>query len=363
MSDDVFDSGKGEKPEAANSPSSGLTPKDTGAGGGGGGFEQRDVSLQGFAAAIPYYDVNISTLGDEVSTYRFGAAQSVTVSARLNSQDVRSLGSTTLHLSYDVPDVSVTVAQNLGDGDPCPLMLGLANAGVVATQTTPNASGELPAYYLQVLTGNIETKVPKARLDGLDIAAAIGNFATADWRFSAYSMNIANKGAVAPTAWVAPTPTTQASFVRHGSVYCEIANIKMRVQNARITCNMARDPLKQLGTHEPYAAVPTLPVRIEATVEAYPVGEGIAISYYSTADLDPQVYARPSASSDATLVMVTSEGFFGKNVAYDNRASQDKVTFTIPDANVTAFSATGTVTAYATMTYTVVGFDLQYAIE
>ena len=312
------------------------------------GFETRDLGVEGYAATIPYYQVQLSAFG---GAYSFGAAQSVAVGVRGTQVDVKALGTTTLWLSFDTPEVSCQVTQNLGFGDPCPLLLGQDFAGVVATQTT-FINSDLPKYALSVQQGGITTQMPRMMLDGVDIAASVGNFATADWKFSGWNVMM-GATAFSQRAWAAPTPSLAAVFVKHGNVYANIAGVTHRIQTARMSCNMARDGLKQLGTYEPYASMPTLPIRVEATVEAYPVGQG-QVMYYATGNQDPQKYARPSVLANADIVMTSSEGFFGALPAHN------KCTFRIPNAAVTAINQSGSVGAQSTITFSVVGYDLQY---
>lgn len=354
MPEDKKNSGAGGSREPTpRSGASGFGPSDA----GGGGFKPLD--LQGLAATIPYYQVSISQI-TAGGTYDFGAAQNVTVQLRGNSMDVRALGTTSLWVSYDTPDVSCTITQNMGFGDPCPGLLGQDDLGVVTQQTTLSL-GDLPKYAIDVTVGAMLAEMPRMSLDGVDVGAAVGNFATLDWRFTGYAVRITNDTAFTQTAWEAPDVTTQAVFVKQGNVFANIAGIQHRVQNARFTCNLARDPLKQLGTHEPYASVPTLPVTAEATVEAYPVGQANAqvIEYY-TEGLDPAIYARPTETTNATLVMLTPTGdggFFGNNSAHN------RCTFTIPNAAVQVLGLTGATTAYGTVAYTCRGYDLLYTSD
>jgi hypothetical protein len=323
-----------------------------------GGFEAKD--LQGLAATIPYYNVTLAQFSAGGTKYTFGAAQNVTIQTRSSETDVRALGTTTMWMSYDVPDVSCTVTQNLGYGDPCPGLLGQDNVGMVTTQTTIS-NGDLPYYALDVTVGSFRAEMPRMRLDRVTISAAVGNFATAEWGFTGYNVRFTNNTAFTQTSWENPDLTTQAVFVKQGNVFANIAGVQHRVQNASITASLARDPLKQLGTHEPFASVPTLPVAVEATIEAWPVGQSSAqvISYY-TAGIDPAIYARPSATSNATLIMFTPSGDGGH---FGATAGHNKCTFTIPNASVTVLGLNGSTSAYGTLTYSLRGFNLLYKSE
>lgn len=323
-----------------------------------GGFEAKD--LQGLAATIPYYNVTLKQFSAGGTNYTFGAAQNVTIQTRSNESDVRALGTTTMWLSYDVPDVSCTVSQNMGYGDPCPGLLGQDDAGMVTTQTTIS-NGDLPFYALDITVGAMRAEMPRMRLDRVTVSAAVGNFATLEWGFTGYNISLSNNANFTQTGWESPDVTTQAVFVKQGNVFANIAGVQHRVQNASITATLARDPLKQLGTHEPFASVPTLPVAVEATIEAFPVGQTSAqvISYY-TANADPAIYARPSATADATLIMFTPTGdggYFGSNAAHN------KCTFTIPNASVQVIGLSGSTSAYGALTYSLRGYDLKYTSE
>jgi hypothetical protein len=339
-SDDITREPNGDAPQAAEE----------------GGVGAR-ADLQNVAANVPYYKVQLSgarTADDE--TLEFGGAQTANFTYRATQDEVKALGTTTLWVQYDVPTVDATITQNLGFGDPAPLLLGQDFAGAVAAQTTPDAEFDLPQYELQVDAGGAVMNLPRAYFSGVDITARVGAFATADWRFEGFAGSLTNT-ALSPFTWDQPQVTSQAAFVRHGGVHADMAGLTLRVQSVRITMNMGREPLKQLGTYEPFVLIPTFPITVNATVEAFPVQDSAEVSYTTTGNVDPAVYGRPTEAGDADIIMRTSEGHFGSNAAHD------KCTFRLPDCQIIDVSQAGNVGGSATITYTLRAYDLQYKSE
>jgi hypothetical protein len=315
------------------------------------------ADLQNVAANIPYYKVQLSgARNSDSESLEFGGAQTANFTYRATQEEVKSLGTTTMWVQYDVPTVDATVTQNLGFGDPAPLLLGQDFAGVVGTQTAPDVNFDLPQYTLAVDAGGAVMTLPRAFFSGVDITARVGAFATADWRFEGFAGSLVNT-ALSPFTWDQPAITSQAAFVRHGGVHADIAGLTLRVQSIRISLNMGREPLKQLGTYEPFVLVPTFPVTVNATVEAFPVSNSAEVSYTTTGNVDPAVYGRPTEAGDADVIMRTSEGHFGTNVQHN------KCTFRLPAAQIIDVSLSGTVGGSATITYTLRAYDLQYKSE
>lgn len=340
-----------ESDDITRDPNGGDTPQAAEEGGFGA------QELQGYAANVPYYKVQLTGARTSDDTaLEFGGAQTANFTYRATQDEVKALGTTTLWVQYDVPTVDATVTQNLGFGDPAPVLLGQSFGGVVATQTTPDAQSELPQYELQVDAGGAVMNLPRAYFSGVDITARVGAFATADWRFEGFAGSLTNTG-YSPFTWEQAAVTSQAAFVRHGGVHADIAGLSLRVQSVRITLNMGREPLKQLGTYEPFTLIPTFPVTVNATVEAFPVADSAEVSYTTTNNVDPAVYARPTEAGDADIIMRTSEGYFGSN------ESHDKCTFRLPDCQIVDVSQAGNVGGSATITYTLRAYDLQYQSE
>lgn len=322
----------------------------------GGGFAA-SADLQNVAANVPYYKVQLTgSRNSDDTAMEFGGAQTANFTYRATQDEVKALGTTTLWVQYDVPTLDATITQNLGFGDPSAILLGQDFAGVVAAQTTPDLNFDLPQYSLEVNAGGAVMSLPRAYFSGVDITARVGAFATADWRFEGFAGSLVNT-ALSPFTWEQPQLTSQAAFVRHGGVHANMAGLTLRVQSVRITLNMGREPLKQLGTYEPFVLIPTFPVTVNATVEAFPVSNSAEVSYTTTGNVDPAVYGRPTEAGDADVIMRTSEGHFG------NEASHNKCTYRLPNAQIIDVSTSGTVGGSATITYTLRAYDLHYKSE